>query len=541
MRAAEYVRASTENQRYSIPNQRAVIAEYAVARGFEIVARYEDSGKSGLSLKGRAGLKALLADALTPDRSFDAILVLDVSRWGRFQDIDQAAHYEFICRQAGVRMIYCAEPFESDGSAVTSILKTLKRFMAGEYSRELSVKLSRAHLQQASLGFGQGGMPVYGFRRQLIDEHGVALRVLTHGEHKWIRNHRVVYIVGPPSEQAVIRRIFRLYAHKRWPMQRIASVLQGEVIPANRNAQWSADMVRTILTCELCIGTFTYNKTQQKLQATRRANPEAVWTRAATGFAPLVSAELFAAAQARLKENLSPRYTDEKLLANLTAAVSVQGRLSKAIAAKTPQLPSPTTYSQHFGSFGKALERIGYVPPFIMRGREEGWTKEQLRTGLRTIYDREGYLSRALIDLDADLPSAQCVRKHVGSLAEAYAFIGLGETVPGEYQRLSISRRADARTGKSLKRRGGVLSWTERLILERLGEVLKANGFLSTALIEETRSLPSISTIVNHFGTLSQAYRAVGWNVSKAELFALRSARNRKKKLGRGRNAHSPV
>src|SRR6185437_1934674 len=167
-RAVEYVRMSTEHQRYSITNQRSAIATYAEGRGYELIRSYEDAGKSGLTLKGRDGLQRLLADTLGPTRDFSAIIVLDVSRWGRFQDPDQAAHYEFLCRQAGVRVIYCAEPFVDDFGPMTSVLKNLKRVMAAEYSRELSVKLSRARLQQARLGFRQGSPISYGFRRQLV-------------------------------------------------------------------------------------------------------------------------------------------------------------------------------------------------------------------------------------------------------------------------------------------------------------------------------------------------------------------------------------
>src|SRR5260370_30771136 len=72
---------------------------------------------------------------------FKLILVYDISRWGRFQDADESAYYEFICKEAGIRVLYCAEQFENDGSLVAAILKNMKRVMAGEYSRELSVKV----------------------------------------------------------------------------------------------------------------------------------------------------------------------------------------------------------------------------------------------------------------------------------------------------------------------------------------------------------------------------------------------------------------
>jgi DNA invertase Pin-like site-specific DNA recombinase len=70
--------------------------------------------------------------------SFRFILVFDVSRWGRFQDTDDAAHYEYVCKSAGIPIHYCAEQFSNEGKISDSLLKTLKRFMAGEFSRDLS-------------------------------------------------------------------------------------------------------------------------------------------------------------------------------------------------------------------------------------------------------------------------------------------------------------------------------------------------------------------------------------------------------------------
>jgi len=137
--AAQYVRMSTEHQQYSTDNQMTAIARYAAIRGYEIVRTYADEGKSGLNIGGRAALQSLLADVEAGTPGFEAVLVYDVSRWGRFQDPDEAASYELRCRRAGIAVHYCAEQFENDGSIGSSIIKTVKRAMAGEYSRELSV------------------------------------------------------------------------------------------------------------------------------------------------------------------------------------------------------------------------------------------------------------------------------------------------------------------------------------------------------------------------------------------------------------------
>ena len=172
VRAAQYVRMSTEKQIYSTDNQMAAIASYALTNGFQIVQTYADEGRSGLQLKGRAALQALLRDVLSGEQGYQAILVFDVSRWGRFQDTDESAHYEFVCRSAGVPVHYCAELFENDGSLASTIIKNLKRAMAGEYSRELSAKVWAAQARLAAEGYKVGGTAGYGLRRLLIDRDG---------------------------------------------------------------------------------------------------------------------------------------------------------------------------------------------------------------------------------------------------------------------------------------------------------------------------------------------------------------------------------
>ena len=167
--AAEYVRMSTEHQQYSTENQRDAIRQWAEKRGVVITRTYEDSGKSGLRIAGRDALQRLIEDVQAGRADFEAILVYDVSRWGRFQDADESAYYEYICRRANVAVHYCAEQFENDGSAISTMLKGFKRFTAGEFSRELSVKVFHGQCRLVELGFHQGGAPGFGLRRSLRD------------------------------------------------------------------------------------------------------------------------------------------------------------------------------------------------------------------------------------------------------------------------------------------------------------------------------------------------------------------------------------
>ena len=164
IRAAEYVRMSTEHQKYSTENQSDIIHAYAKRYNMEIIQTYSDAGKSGLKIEGRDALRQLIDDVENGIAEYKAILVYDISRWGRFQDADESAYYEYICRKNGIAVHYCAEQFDNDGSPVSTIVKGVKRAMAGEYSRELSTKVFAGQCRLIELGYRQGGMAGYGLR-----------------------------------------------------------------------------------------------------------------------------------------------------------------------------------------------------------------------------------------------------------------------------------------------------------------------------------------------------------------------------------------
>ena len=130
MPVAAYVRIAAVCQNNPTSKQMDVIQEYAKRNGMEIIKVYSDKGKSGL--KEQDALLHMLADVQSWRSGFFHILVYDVSRWGRFQDADESANYEYICNRAGISVHYCAEQFHNDGSIVSTIIKTIKRSIAAE-------------------------------------------------------------------------------------------------------------------------------------------------------------------------------------------------------------------------------------------------------------------------------------------------------------------------------------------------------------------------------------------------------------------------
>ena len=157
-RAAEYLRVSSNDQRYSLVNQHRAILAYAEQHGLAIVRAYADAGRSGVTAK-RPELQRLIEDVQSSSIDFSTILVHDDSRWGRFQDIDESAYYEFICKKFGVSVVYCAEQFGGTSSITGTLAKAIKRVMAAEFSRELSVRVFASQMRAAKRGAKLGGPP----------------------------------------------------------------------------------------------------------------------------------------------------------------------------------------------------------------------------------------------------------------------------------------------------------------------------------------------------------------------------------------------
>ena len=502
IRAAQYLRMSSENQRYSTENQQAAISEYAEEHGYAVVASYIDVGKSGLSLKGRDALKQLLSDALATPRAFDAILVLDVSRWGRFQNPDQAAHYEFLCRQAGVRVVYVCEPFGEDVAPITTIVKHLKRVMAGEYSRELSVKLARAKRQQAQLGFRQGGSLVYGFRRLLVDPSRNPRQILKPGEAKALDVDKVIVVPGPPEELAVIRRIFRLYVQHQLTFKEIARRLSEAGVKGYGEKPLSIGTIKNIVSNELCIGQMTYNLTTVKLQGRPQKNPEELWTRF-SAFEPIVPVAQFRKAQELRNRSAKGCWSDDRIIKSLQSLLAEKGRLSQVLINGLKGGPSADTVVNHFGSLTAAYRAVGYEPParppFGMNSKH--WSVKAVLSELQRLYHTEGFVSARLIDGCSGLPSSWYIRSYFGSLAEALRQAGVPVSTHTEQLRRAWKRRKAAGCDEYF---AGV-RWTDAELLSALRALDKQYGYTSANLIDQNGVTPSKYYYEKRFGSLTKA------------------------------------
>jgi DNA invertase Pin-like site-specific DNA recombinase len=362
LRAAQYVRMSTDFQRYSIQNQAAAIATFAQHNNLTIVRTYTDEGRSGLRIKGRAGLSKLIDDVRSGHADFDHILVYDVSRWGRFQDVDESAHYEFVCKENGIKVAYCAEQFDNDGSLLSSIVKNIKRVMAAEFSRELSVKVHTGQCRIASLGYRVGGPLAFGLRRELVDERQHSKGLLKKGERKSLQTDRVRLRLGSQEEAEIVRWIFHQFVVEQKSDAEIARRLNRANTSNSHGRAWTPLNIHTILKSENYIGNLVHNRTSRRLGQKLVNNPRSLWVRRDAAIDPIVDQDLFARAQKIMAE----RYLsvpDDQMLLRLRVLLHRKRKLSTGIINSAAGVPSSAAYIKHFGSLRKAYALIGYNAP----------------------------------------------------------------------------------------------------------------------------------------------------------------------------------
>jgi DNA invertase Pin-like site-specific DNA recombinase len=327
---------------------------YAAAHNLGIVRLFVDEGKSGTTIKRREGLQDLLRVVESGVADFTHVLVYDVSRWGRFPDSDEAAHYEFVCKRAGIAVSYCAEQFENDNSVASNLLKALKRTMAGEFSRELSVKVSAGQRRLASMGWWQGGNAPFGFQRMLVSQDGNRKHILKPGEWKSISTDRIVLTPGPKEAVDTIRLAFDLYTEHGQNRKQIAEILtkRGLIV---HDHPWDMRKVRELFTRHIYKGASAYCKHDEHFMAVRRDK----WLIRDHAFEGIVSDEQWARANELVWQEVKP-LADSEMLEDLWQLWMRKGKLNSQIINVAKDVPSIAAYKNHFGGLNETYKLIGY-------------------------------------------------------------------------------------------------------------------------------------------------------------------------------------
>ncbi|WP_223560134.1 recombinase family protein [Chryseobacterium lathyri] len=302
-KAVAYYRHSAEDkQENSVAIQRNHVERFALEHNIAIIHEEIDEGVSGL-LANRPGFERLFDNWIKNFNApyFEYVLVYDVSRWGRFQDQDQAGHYVYLCKKHGKEVVYVSRGFVDVSNQLFSSLEiSIQRYMAAEYSRQLSEKVFYGCAKVSQQGYSAGGMAVYGMARQLLDVNKKPIRILSTGEHKQIANERVSFAPKNDDTTETVRKIFDLFVNNRLTISEIASYLNQRRIFSSNNKQWDKSKIIKILTNETYIGTRIYNKTWGRLKQKSYKNPRSEWVIVPDAFESTIDKDIFKKAQEKI-------------------------------------------------------------------------------------------------------------------------------------------------------------------------------------------------------------------------------------------------
>lgn len=358
---AYYRHSAQDRQENSIPIQREQVQEWAEKNGVEIIHEFEDAGKSGLNAEGRPAFNEMMDNWVKQKRDFDYVLCLDVSRWGRFQDIDLSAQYSAACKQNGKQVIYTTIGIPKEDDPLYPVYVQFERFRAAQYSKELSVKVWQGCMKIARQGYWDGGPPPYALHRLLLDERREPVHVLQPGQRKGIQNQRVTLVMGDPAEVAVVKRIFHEFVELRYSEYLIAERLNADEILSAKGYQWSAGMVVHCLHNEKYIGTILYNRTRQKLKTPRRSNPPEKWVRTTEAFDGIIEHDQFIRAQ-EIFAARRRKYQSDEMLLQLNALHQRYGLIRSSLLRMLEDVPAAATFSNRFGGLDHAFQQMYREP-----------------------------------------------------------------------------------------------------------------------------------------------------------------------------------
>lgn len=282
--AAIYARVSTDDQtEHSPAAQIAACVAYADARGWQVVARFVDEGRSGMTDK-RPAFQEMIAAARRGE--FDTILVHKLDRFARNR-YDAAIYKRLLRDECNVRLISVSQDFELDGPEAV-ILESSLEAIAHWYSLNLAREVRKSQVPLAHKGHFMARPP-----------HGYRVVYDQAGPDRKPRGR----VVQDPDEAAMVRLIFDL-ALGGDGVWRIVQELNRRGYRLQSGGLWTKVRVRYILSNPFYAGIVRWNVREGRRQ---RKRPATDWIEAPGHHEPIVSQEEFARVQDMLARHRPPR------------------------------------------------------------------------------------------------------------------------------------------------------------------------------------------------------------------------------------------
>lgn len=177
-----YTRVSTAMQidGYSLDAQKARMKAYADFNDYQIVGEYEDAGKSGKSIEGRASFCRMMEDIKSGKDGVAYVLVFKLSRFGR-NAADVLSTLQ-VMQDFGVNLICVEDGIDSSKDAGKLMISVLSA--VAEIEREnIRVQTMEGRIQKAREGRWNGGFAPYGYHLvdgvlQINEDEAPAIRTI---------------------------------------------------------------------------------------------------------------------------------------------------------------------------------------------------------------------------------------------------------------------------------------------------------------------------------------------------------------------------
>jgi hypothetical protein len=192
--------------------------------------------------------------------------------------------------------------------------------------------------------------------------------------------------------------------------------------------------------------------------------------------------------------------SNDQLLELLKGLYQAHGYLTRQVINDTEGVPSAGTYRRRFGTLERAYELIGLPkdlpnrPPRRPHRSTLSLSNDQLLDALRTLLRTHGRLTRKIIDETEGMPATGTYQRRFGGVTPAYELIG--------YNSKRRATRSLAETTRNL---------SDERLLNALRRLLRKRGKLNARIIDKSKGGPSVGTYRRRFGSLTQAYRLIGF------------------------------
>ena len=389
---ALYLRCSTSGQKNSIEDQDSSVMEVVGRFKLRVAKRYADSGISGGTVDERDAIMAMIAEVGRMGIKY--ILIYDVSRLTRGGQGDFWSIIRELKKQ-GV-LVYCCqrELFITEKNALQFCIDASQALASNlQHSRDIA-RTMVANVRDRKNA--PGARPPFGYDRLYVDDSGKPFhqvrwncngtksilnpvtgeeisRLAKGDSYSKIASHRVVFTPSSDDRVAAIERIFILIQSMGY--SEVANVLNNDGLVGPAGGKMNANTLRDIIKNPAYTGKLVFNRTHkgryhrivdgQVVQLDEleqgtvnfRDNPENQWIIVPDVHVPLVSDEIWMAAQQAIESRTAGRIKTgrSKNRLYILSGIAVCGRCGAPLQGNTQRAKNGKCYPRYVCSTAHKL------------------------------------------------------------------------------------------------------------------------------------------------------------------------------------------